>query len=218
MSVIKLIIFDAGGVLYNGNQKIVDKAVKRFLRKHGVYDFDLNERAWPKIERLVKIGKISLKEANERWLEAVGLGKDLLREWQDVNRKEIWGKFKRTPRINEVLAELKRNYALAILSDTLGSKSEKIEKMEIVGVNHKLFDEIFTSHDLGVCKPSRKAFDAVLKRFDVEPREAVFVSDASDELEGAKRIGIIAIGFNSSGGDFKVKKLEEIQNILPNLR
>jgi putative hydrolase of the HAD superfamily len=116
------------------------------------------------------------------------------------------------------LAELKKNYALALLSDTLGSKSEKIEKMEIVGVNHKLFDEIFTSHDLGVCKPSRKAFHAVLKRFDVEPREAVFVSDASDELEGAKRIGLVAIGFNSNGGDFKVKKLDEIQNILSNLR
>jgi len=103
VSVIKLIIFDAGGVLYNGNQKIVDKAVKRFLRKHGVYDFDMNDRAWPKIERLVKIGKISLKEAHERWLEAVGLRKGLLREWQDDNRKETWGKVKRTARINRLL-------------------------------------------------------------------------------------------------------------------
>jgi len=217
VSVIKLIIFDAGGVLYNGNQKIVDKAVKRFLRKHGVYDFDLNERAWPKIERLVKIGKISLKEANERWLEAVGLGKDLLREWQDVNRKEIWGKFKKTPRINKLLAKLKKNYKLAVLSDTIESRPEKIEKMEIIGVNHKIFDEIFTSHDLGACKPGRKTFSAVLKKFYVEPYEAVFVGDASDELEGAKRIGLVAIGLNSNGGDFKVKKLDEIQNILQNL-
>jgi putative hydrolase of the HAD superfamily len=217
VSVIKLIIFDAGGVLYNGNQKIVDKAVKRFLRKHGVYDFDLNDRAWPKIERLVKIGKISLKEAHERWLEAVGLRKDLLREWQDVNRKEIWGKFKRTPGINKLLAKLKKNYKLAVLSDTIESRPEKIEKMEIIGVNHKIFDEIFTSHDLRACKPSRKTFSAVLKKFDVEPKEAVFVGDASDELEGAKRIGLVAIGLNSNGGDFKVKKLDEIQNILQDL-
>ena len=217
MSVIKLIIFDAGGVLYNGNQKIVDKAVKRFLRKHGVYDFDLNDRAWPKIERLVKIGKISLKEAHERWLEAVGLRKDLLHEWQDVNREEIWGKFKKTPRINKLLAKLKKNYKLAVLSDTIESRPEKIEQMEIIGVNHKIFDEIFTSHDLGACKPSRKTFSAVLKKFYVEPYEAVFVGDASDELKGAKRIGLVAIGFNSKGGDFKVKKLDEIQNILQNL-
>ena len=215
MSVIKLIIFDAGGVLYNGNQKIVDKAVKRFLRKHGVYDFDMNDRAWPKIERLVKIGKISLKEAHERWLEAVGLRKDLLREWEDVNRKEIWGKFKKTPRINKLLVKLKKNYKLAVLSDTIESRPEKIEKMEIIGVNDKIFDEIFTSHDLGACKPSRKTFSAVLKKFDVEPNEAVFVGDASDELEGAKRIGLVAIWFNSNGGDFKVKKLDEIQKYSP---
>ena len=218
MRVIKLIIFDAGGVLYTGNQKIVDKAVKRFLEKHGVYDFNMNGMVWSKIEELVSVGKISLREADERWLEGVGLHKDLLGEWLDVNRKEIWGRFKRTPRINKLLAELKKNYALAVLSDTIESKPEKIEKMEIVGVNHEIFDEIFTSHDLGACKPSRKAFHAVLKRFDVEPREAVFVSDASDELEGARRIGLVAIGFNSSGGDFKVKKLDEIQNILQNLR
>jgi putative hydrolase of the HAD superfamily len=217
VSVIKLIIFDAGGVLYNGNQKIVDRTVKRFLRKYGVYDFGLNDRAWPKIERLVKIGKISLKEAHERWLEAVGLRKDLLGEWEDVNRKEIWGKFKKTPRINKLLAKLKKNYKLAVLSDTIESRPEKIEKMEIIGVNHKIFDEIFTSHDLGACKPSRKTFSAVLKKFDVEPNEAVFVGDASDELEGAKRIGLVAIGLNSNGGDFKVKKLNEIQNILQNL-
>jgi putative hydrolase of the HAD superfamily len=214
VSVIKLIIFDAGGVLYDGDQKIVDKAVKRFLERHGVYDFDLNNRVWSKIEKLVSVGKISLREAHERWLERVGLHKDLLSEWLEINRKEIWGKFKRTPRINKLLAELKKNYFLAVLSDTIESKPEKIEKMEIIGVNPKVFDEIFTSHDLGACKPSRKAFHAVLKKFDVEPRETVFVGDASDELEGAKRIGLVTIGFNSNGGNFKVKKLEEIKNIL----
>jgi HAD superfamily hydrolase (TIGR01549 family) len=214
VSVIKLIIFDAGGVLYNGNQKMVDEAVERFLEKHGVHDFDMNDRVWSKIEKLVSVGKISKREAHERWLEGVGLHKDLLGEWSDINRKEIWGRFERTPGINKLLVKLKKDYALAILSDTIESKPEKIETMQIVGVNYKIFDEIFTSHDLGVCKPSRKAFHAVLKRFDVKPREAVFVGDASDELEGAKRIGLVAIGFNSSGGDFKVKKLDEIQGIL----
>ena len=129
MSVIKLIIFDAGGVLYIGHQKIIDKAVERFLEKHGVYDFDRNDRVWSKIEKLVSVGKISLREAHERWLEGVGLHKDLLNEWLDVDKKEIWGRFKRTPRINELLTKLKKNYALALLSDTLGSKSIKIEKM-----------------------------------------------------------------------------------------
>ena len=214
MSVIKLIIFDAGGVLYDANQRIVDEAVKKFLEMHGVHDSDLDNKVWPEIEKLVSVGKISLREAQERWLEGVGLQRDLLSEWLEVDKKEIWGKFKRTRGINKLLTELKKDYALAVLSDTIGSKPEKIEKMEIIGVDHRIFDEIFTSHDLGACKPSRKAFNTVLKKFGVRPRETIFVSDASDELEGAKKIGIVAIGFNSNGGDFKIKKLEEIKNIL----
>lgn len=89
--------------------------------------------------------------------------------------------------------------------------------MEIVGINHKVFDEIFTSHDLGACKPSRKAFHTVLEKFGVKPRDAVFVSDSFDELIGAKRIGMVTVGLNCSGGDYNIASLGEIQNILRNL-
>jgi FMN phosphatase YigB (HAD superfamily) len=217
MSVVRLIIFDAGGVLYSGDQKIVEKAVRRFLAKHGVHDFDKSDEIWFGVEKLVSIGKISLKEAQERWLEAVGLSKDLLDEWVEVDRKEIWGRFRRTPGVNRLLITLKKKYVLVVLSDTMDSKSEKIEKMEIVGVDHRVFDEIFTSHDLGVFKPSKKAFHTVLDRFAAEPSEAVFVSDACDELRGAKKIGLITVGFNCRGGDYYIKKLNEIQSILQNL-
>ena len=217
VSVIKLIIFDAGGVLYTGNQEIVDRAVKKFLGKHGVHDFDKNERVWSRIERLVSVGKISRREAHERWLEGVGLHKDLVDEWLDVIKKEIWGRFMRTPRVNRLLEELKKDYILVVLSDTIESKPEKIEKMEIVGINHEILDEIFTSHDLGTCKPSKKTFHTVLEKFGVKPRDAIFVSDACDELRGAKRIGLVTVGFNCGGGDYNIKRLDEIQNILQNL-
>lgn len=214
---IRLVIFDAGGVLYTGSDKIIVKAVRRFLEKHDVHDFDRSDRVWCRIEKLVSVGRISLTEAYERWLEGVGLQKDSLPEWMEVDRKEIWSRFKPTAGINELLTKLKKKYILAVLSDTIASKSRKSEEMEIVGVNYKIFDEIFTSHDLGICKPSRKAFLMVLEKFDVKPREAVFVSDASDELKGAKKIGLLTIGFNCSGGDYKIKKLDEIQNILQSL-
>lgn len=217
VSVIRLIIFDAGGVLYRGSQKIVDGAVRRFLAKNGVRDFDESDRIWSRFEKLASIGKISLKEAQERWLEAVGLHRSLLDEWREADRKEIWSRFKRTPGINRLLIKLKKKYILAVLSDTIDSKLEKIEKMNIVGVDSEVFDEIFTSHDLGTYKPSRKAFYTVLDKFGVSPNEAVFVGDACDELEGAKRIGLIAVGLNCKGGDYCIRKLSEIESILQNL-
>ena len=217
VSVIRLIIFDAGGVLYTGSEKIVDEAVRRFLARHGIRDFNESDRIWSKLEKLGNIGKISLKEAQERWLEAVGLHRDLLDEWREADRREIWGRFKRTPGINRLLIELKKKCLLAVLSDTIDSKLEKIERMEIVGVDHEVFDEIFTSHDLGTYKPSKKAFYTVLKKFGVSPSETVFVGDARDELRGAKRIGLITVGVNCGGGDYRINRLSEIKSILRNL-
>jgi len=214
---IKLIIFDAGGVLYTGSQKIVDEAIRKFLKKHGINDLKKSNKVWSKIEKLVSIGKISLREAHERWLKGVGLSKALADEWAEVDRKEIWGKFKKTPGINKLLKKLKKKYILTVLSDTIESKQEKIEKMKIVGVNHKFFDEIFTSHDLGTCKPSKKAFYAPLKKFNVKPKETLFIGDACDELKGAKKIGLATIGFNCRCGDYNIKTLDEIPKILQKL-
>lgn len=211
---IKLIIFDAGGVLYIGSEEIVDEAVRKFLEKHGVYDFKKSDKIWSKIEKLASIGKISVREAHKRWLEGVGLSRDLVDEWTEVDKNEIWRKFRRTPGINRLLKKLKEDYILVVLSDTIDSKLEKIEKMEIVGVNHRIFDEIFTSHDLAACKPSKKAFWTVLKRFNVKPKEALFISDACDELKGAKKIGLVTIGLECGCGDHNIKKLHEISKIL----
>lgn len=214
---IKLIIFDAGGVLYTGSQKIVDKAIKKFLEKHGINDLKKSNKVWSKIEKRVTIGKITLRKAHEKWLEGIGLSKTLADEWAEVDKKEIWGKFQETPGINKLLKKLKKKNILAVLTDTIESKQEKIEKMKIVGANHEFFNEIFTSHDLGTCKPSKKAFYAPLKKFCVKPKETLFIGDACDELEGAKKIGLVTIGFKCGCGEYNIKSLDEILRILQKL-
>jgi HAD superfamily hydrolase (TIGR01549 family) len=158
-----------------------------------------------------------VKEAHERWLEGLGLSKDLTDEWTEIDKKEIWSRFRRTPRINRLLETLKKDYILVVLSDTIDNKQEKIEKMQILGINHKIFDEIYTSHDLGTYKPSKKAFHTILEKFNAKPREAAFISDACDELEGAKKIGLLTIGLNCDGGDYNIRRLDEILKILKNL-
>ena len=214
---IKLVIFDAGGVLYTGSMKIVDEAVKKFLKKHGINDFKKSDKIWSRTEKLASIGKISAREANERWLEGLGLSRDLVNEWTEIDKKEIWGKFRRTRGINKLLQKLKKEYILVVLSDSIDSKQEKIEKMQMLGIIHKIFDEIYTSHDLGTYKPSKKAFHTVLKKLKVKPKEAVFISDSCDELKGAKKIGLLTIGLNCNGGDHNIRRVGEILKTLQNL-
>lgn len=211
---IKLLIFDAGGVLYNGSSEIVKAAVEKFLKKHGVYDLEGSEKVWSGIEPLVYVGKISLREAYERWLEGVGLSKDLIGEWDEVITSEIWAKFRKTAGINGLLRKLKSRYTLVVLSDTIEGKQEKIRKMKTVGVDPESFDEIFTSHDLGVCKPNMKAFWTVLKRYNAKPEETLFISDACDELRGAKKIGLATVGYRCDCGSHNVKKLSDVFKLL----
>lgn len=213
---IKLIIFDAGGVLYTGSMKIVNEAVRKFLKKHGIHDFKKSDKIWSKNEKLASIGKTSAKKAHEKWLEGLGLSRDSIDEWAEIDKKEIWSKFRRTPGINKLLETLKKEYILVVLSDSIDSKQEKIEKMQILGINHKIFDEIYTSHDLGIYKPSKRAFHTVLKKFKVKPKEAAFISDSYDELKGAKKIGLLTIGLNCDGGDYNIRRLHEILKILQN--
>jgi FMN phosphatase YigB (HAD superfamily) len=47
---IKLIIFDAGGVLYTGSMKIVDDAVRKFLKKHGIQNFKKATKSGQKLK------------------------------------------------------------------------------------------------------------------------------------------------------------------------
>jgi putative hydrolase of the HAD superfamily len=213
--VIKLIIFDSGGVLYDAGQEIVDQAAKRFLEKHGANDFNRCERVvWPRFQKLASVGRISVREAHERWLEDSGLPRDLAEEWEEIIRRDVWGRFRRMPGINKLLKNLKNNYILVVLSDTIESKQEVIDKLKIVGVDYTAFAEIFTSHDLGALKPSRKAFMTVLREFGVKPEEALFIGDSRDELEGARKISLTAVGFKCQSGDYNMKRLNEINKIL----
>jgi FMN phosphatase YigB (HAD superfamily) len=70
---------------------------------------------------------------------------------------------------------------------------------------------------LGALKPNKKAFWQILKRFGVKPEETLFISDACDELKGAKKIGIVTTGFRCCCGDHNVERLDEICQILEEL-
>ena len=67
---------------------------------------------------------------------------------------------------------------------------------------HGLFDAEVFSATCGLRKPDPEIYLLALERLGVEPDEAVFVGDgANDELGGAERVGMRAIGVDSPGGE-----------------
>lgn len=67
---------------------------------------------------------------------------------------------------------------------------------------HGLFDAEVFSATCGLRKPDPRIYRLALDQLGVEPEEAVFVGDgANDELAGAERVGMTAVGVDSPGGE-----------------
>ena len=67
---------------------------------------------------------------------------------------------------------------------------------------HGLFDAEVFSATCGLRKPDPRIYRLALDQLGVEPQEAMFVGDgANDELAGAERVGMTAVGVDSPGGE-----------------
>ena len=61
-----------------------------------------------------------------------------------------------------------------------------------------LFDGIVISCFTGSIKPEREIYEHVLKTFDIEANETVFIDDRSDNVAAAEAMGIHAIQFTNA--------------------
>lgn len=68
---------------------------------------------------------------------------------------------------------------------------------ELVGV---FGTGLLTSSDYGARKPDPAVFSAVLERYSVEPADAFFADDLTENVEGARRVGITAHLFTGAPG------------------
>ena len=204
---IKLIIFDAGGVLYEEiDEDLLTKTVLDFLRRHGVdKSLDEIEKSWERYEKLGKVGKMKYEDVKKMWLKEMGLLK-FSKEW-DKEEIGLWLATKMKKGVNRVLKKLRENYKLAVLSDSIMSCEEKRYVMELVGIDTSLFDKIFTSNDIGYEKPHPKSYETVLHHFSVKPEEAVFVGHDKEELDGASRVGLTVVDVSESTLEEKLRFL-----------
>jgi len=52
------------------------------------------------------------------------------------------------------------------------------------------FEKLFVSSEIGLRKPDAKAFEFILKDISIKPHELLFFDDSTENIEGAKRLGI----------------------------
>lgn len=125
-----------------------------------------------------------------------------------------------------LLALKQMGLKLGIITDGDPVKQwEKILRTEI----EDYFDDVLISDFVGVKKPHPKIFQKALKKFEVEPHEAVMVGDRLySDIYGAKSAGMTTIWFKYGKyanreldylkyADFQVRSLEEVVEIVRGL-
>lgn len=100
---------------------------------------------------------------------------------------------------DKVIPELANRYSLALISDTMYSPGETIQKyLQDIGMD-PYFESYIFSDETGVSKPNPKAFKQALAQTDSEAAESWHIGDLIEtDITGAKGIGMQAILFTGA--------------------
>jgi len=103
--------------------------------------------------------------------------------------------FTEIPATGRLLRRLHARYPLYLLSDTneihFGYVTKTVDVL-------RLFDQCIVSYEVGAMKPGPRMFQEVLRRSGLPASACVFLDDRWENVEGAKRVGMHAIHFQSA--------------------
>ena len=182
---IKVILFDVGGVYLNGSFiDFVNKAHKVlginenfYSDKEVVFDMGLNK------------GEITTEECFKKYFKG---------EINDKQMKKLinlWtNAWKLSDEMKELIIKLKKNYRLAILSNSDLLNSQNYTKKGW----YKYFDVLILSHELGIVKPQKEIYEIAVKKLNFKPEECLLIDDQEDCLRPARKMGMATILFKST--------------------
>lgn len=187
---IKVIIFDVGGVYLKGSfinfvnrsRKILGINEKFHADKEVIFDKRFNKGETTAEECFTKYFQVPI---NSRQM------KKIIKVWTST--------WKSSNEMKKLVTKLNKNYRLAILSNSDPLNSPNYFKKGW----YKYFDTVILSHEVGVLKPEKKIYEIAINKIGVKANECLFIDDQKDCLKPAKSMGMATILFKS------ISKLEK---------
>ena len=186
---IKTIIFDLGGVLVDWNPEYI--YLKEFngdrIKMRWFFD-NICTSSWNEQQDGGKLMKEATKERVKLFPKYKRLIEMFYGRWEEMLKEEISGTVK-------ILRGLKRNnYRLIALTNWSAETFPiAIKKYKFL----KLFEGIVVSGEIKMLKPFKEIYDFTLEKYNLDPKECVFIDDRLDNIRGAVRCGINGIQFES---------------------
>lgn len=94
----------------------------------------------------------------------------------------------------ELLTTLHGKYRLVILSNHPVGLRDWLADWQLI----ELFETIVCSGEAGLVKPDLRIYQLLLKRLQLDPREAIFIDDTPGHVEAAQTLGIHGIIFTDA--------------------
>ncbi len=179
---IKTVIFDLGGVLFGRNPELVTGEMKEFFN---FLTLDPVPDYWNEYDR----GTQNFEETAEKLAEIKSLSVDYCK---DMIRKciSILSEIKPTARMIEELSS--KGFKLYVLSNMSFDYIEHLRTKPVYGC----FDGEVISCQYNVIKPEPAIYDEVIRKFDINPSEALFIDDKGKNIATGKSVGLHTYQFD----------------------
>ena len=182
---IKVVFFDFGGVLAEEGFR---EGLLAIARHHGLDPEEFLKTAVDlTFNQGFVTGKIDVKMYWQMLREKTGIHAP-----DEVLSHEVLSRFIIRQWIIDIVKKLKQAFIrVAILSDQTKWLDEFSKKHGFL----QLFERIFNSYYLGMCKRDLALFDYVVAQMKVKPEEALLIDDNQGNIERAKQRGLQGILF-----------------------
>ena len=186
---IKAIIFDAGGVLFNSKKSLFDNPIEYITRVTNK-PRDLVDKVYREVIKDCEYKEVGQKELWERIM--VKLNTQIPFEGQNPI-EEGFKVFRMDEELFPIIRRLKLNYKLAIVSNAKAVEAATPQATRM----YREFDIVILSYKVGVRKPDPKIYQIAINQLQLAPEEIIFVDNAQENFGEANKLGLKGILFKN---------------------
>jgi glucose-1-phosphatase len=185
---IKLVLFDAAGVLFPTNRVVGEDLTAKFN-----LSADQQQLMWNGFYLDYSVGKLTTPQFLDTFAATYNVPREKV--VPEAFTESFLKALTPMPGIEDVLAHLeKTKVTIAMLSDTSGIFS--VARRELP--SGKYFDHLFLSFEIGYRKPDQRAYKAVTDYYKIRPQEVFFIDDNPANVEAATQFGMQGVRFTDS--------------------
>ena len=207
----RAVIFDLWNTIAEWPEEAWAQTRPRVAERLGLTPKEFDERWYGELAILRETGPIA--DVLARFDLSVEAAEDVLELRRAVTRQGLVP----VPGAAETIAALRER---GLMIGLITVCSEDVVALWRETPFHGLFDAEVFSATVGLRKPDPRIYRLALDRLGVEPQDAMFVGDgANDELAGAERVGITAVGLDRPGGELdwdgrRIRSLPELLELV----